>query len=535
MTEDYITKLISDCINDCALMANEHMELKYINKAISDLSLRLQEPMQLAIVGRISSSKSTLVNAILGKAEVVRTGHEAETFNVSWLKYGSDDEPIKVYFKDGTHVDVERSLWSNWASHSGEEKLKTQVSYIEVKASDEILKSINIIDTPGLDATTQIDSENTKQFLKRVNPDAVVLLFTKSLSESSLRLIDEFQQSNVIHSYSINPMNALGVLSKPDLNWNVINNIDVITASKNAVSQTLSSRSDVKKALFRILPVSALMGVASYDITQEEYSFFKDLATINSASDIARLFMSADSFVQSNVLSASSPEFKKGMVLKYGLYGIHTCMEELKKNPDTGIVHLSKCLKDKSGFSLFLDVLNTHFGDRSRVLKAQRSVVTLLDACNRDSQDVDLQKLQPIIDKVRRRVISIQDELHDLKEMDLLNSIYEGRLKIEDTSFMNELKAVCGENGDGVCHRLCVSEQMSAEEMINVAKDRSVKWNRRYNAIINISSEKAYPYAVVSKSYLLIAKRINKQLEEYKEALRTISIYNRYLYGRTNK
>ena len=210
-------------------------------------------------------------------------------------------------------------------------------------------------------------------------------------------------------------------------------------------------------------------------------------------------------------------------------------MEELKKNPDTDILHLSKCLKDKSGFSQFLDVLNTHFGDRSRVLKAQRSVVTLLDACNRDSQNVDLQKYQQIIDNVRRRITSIQDELHDLKEMDLLNSIYEGRLKIEDTSFMNELKAVCGENGDGICHRLCVSEQMSTEEMIIIAEERCMKWTRRYNALINISSQKAYPYTVVAKSYALIAKRLKKQLEEYKEALRTISIYNRYLYGRTNK
>ena len=119
--------------------------------------------------------------------------------------------------------------------------------------------------------------------------------------------------------------------------------------------------------------------------------------------------------------------------------------------------------------------------------------------------------------------------------MDLLNSIYEGRLKIEDTSFMNELKAVCGENGDGICHRLCVSEQMSTEEMIIIAEERCMKWTRRYNALINISSQKAYPYTVVAKSYALIAKRLKKQLEEYKEALRTISIYNRYLYGRTNK
>ena len=65
------------------------------------------------------------------------------------------------------------------------------MAYIEVATSDEMLKHINIIDTPGLDATSKVDSENTKQFLKQVNPDAVVFLFTKSLTENSLKLINE--------------------------------------------------------------------------------------------------------------------------------------------------------------------------------------------------------------------------------------------------------------------------------------------------------------------------------------------------------
>lgn len=532
MTEDYITKVISDCLYDCTQIANAHKELKYIHKAIDNLSLRLQEPMQLAIVGRISSSKSTLVNAILGKAEVVRTGHEAETFNVSWLKYGSDDEPIKVFFKDGTQsVDVPRSSWAEWASHSGEEKLKAKVSYIEVRASDEILKSINIIDTPGLDATSKVDSENTIQFLKKVNPDAVVLLFTKSLSESSLRLIDEFQQSDFSNSYSINPMNALGVLSKPDLNWNVVNNCDVIEASKSAVARTLSGREDVRKALFRIIPVSALMGVASSCITDEDMSFFKKLSTISNPADIAKLFMSADFFVQSNLTGGVTESYKKAVVLKYGLYGIHVCVEKLKEDSDTDKNQLATCLKKKSGFNQFLEVLYSHFGDRSRVLKAQRSVASLLDACNRDSQDKAVH--QAVIDKIVSRVMSIQEELHDLKEMDLLNKIYEGRLTIEP-SFMNELKTVCGEVGDDVCSRLGVSDQMPVEDLMDISNERCLKWTRKYNALKRISEQKAYPYGVVSKSYALISKRLEEQFSEYKNAIRTISIFNRYVYGRTN-
>lgn len=531
MAEDYITKIISDCLRDCTQIAKSHKELKYIHKAIEDLTQRLQEPMQLAIVGRISSSKSTLVNAILGKTEVVRTGHEAETFNVSWLKYGDDDEPIKVFFKDGTHVNVPRSSWADWASHSGEVDLKTKVSYIEVKASEEILKSINIIDTPGLDATSIVDSENTIQFLKKVNPDAVFLLFTKSLSESCLRLIDDFQQSDFCNSYSINPMNALGVLSKPDLNWNVVNNYDVIEASKSAVARTLAGREDVKKALFRILPVSALMGVASSCITDEDMDFFHMQSTINTPADKAKLFMSVDSFVQSNLTSRVTADYKKAVVLKYGLYGIHVCIEKMKEAPNIDKNQLAIFLREKSGFNQFLEVLYSHFGDRSRVLKAQRSFTTLLDACNRDSQNKSIN--QTVIDDIFSRVMSIQEDLHDLKEIDLLNKIYEGRLSIEP-SFMNELKTVCGEVGDDVCTRLGVSDIMPVEALIDIANKKYLKWKRIYNARKGISEQKAYPYEVVSKSYALISKRLEEQFTEYNNAIRTISIFNRYVYGRTN-
>ena len=40
--------------------------------------------MQLAIIGKISSSKSTLVNAILSKDEPLPTGQKEVTFN-GWL------------------------------------------------------------------------------------------------------------------------------------------------------------------------------------------------------------------------------------------------------------------------------------------------------------------------------------------------------------------------------------------------------------------------------------------------------------------
>ena len=99
---------------------------------------------------------------------------------------------------------------------------------------------------------------------------------------------------------------------------------------------------------------------------------------------------------------------------------------------------------------------------------------------------------------------------------------------------MNELKIVCGEAGDDVCARLGVSDQMPVEALIDISNERYLKWTRKYNALKRISEQKAYPYGVVSKSYALISKRLEEQFSEYNNAIRTISIFNRYVYGRTN-
>ena len=271
---------IADCLNDCKHIISASSWLINTNRSISEVGRSMQEPMQLAIVGRISSSKSTLVNAILGKPEVVRTGHEAETFNVSWLKYGDDNAPIVVYFKNGDIEKIDRRAWGDWASHKGEASLKAKVKYIEVTSSYDMLKYINIIDTPGLDAASKVDSENTIDFLRTVHPDAVVLLFSKSLSGDSLKLIQDFQNPDAGVSFSINPMNAVGLLSKMDMNWNIMDNNDALQISASAIQRTLSNRSDVSKSLFRILPISALMGLASFCISEEDVADFRELASI---------------------------------------------------------------------------------------------------------------------------------------------------------------------------------------------------------------------------------------------------------------
>lgn len=522
---------IADCLNDCKHLISASSWLVNTKQTIGEVEARMQEPMQLAIVGRISSSKSTLVNAILGKPEVVRTGHGAETFNVSWLKYGNDNAPIKVYFKNGSVKQVERCDWNGWASHKGEESLKNEVKYIEVTSNYDMLKYINIIDTPGLDSTSKVDSENTIEFLRTVHPDAVVLLFSKSLSGDTLKLIQEFQNSDAGISFSINPMNALGLLSKVDINWDIMDDNDAIQTSVSEIRRTLSSRSDVYKSLFRILPVSALMGLASYCISEEDISDFKSLASIDDSKSFTDLFFSVNDFYNPYDFVSVSTERRKELILKYGLYGIYVCVRAIQKNHYISIQELSQLLREKSGFEAFINLLMSHFGDRASLIKAQQGVIKLLDACNKDRQYANTAERQELLNKIYARVLKIETELHELKEWSLLLSIYEGKTSVNE-EFMQEFLLICGENGHAAVNKLNVAPDTSIDDMIKLAEERYLYWRGKYNATRNISARKAQPYETISKSYELLGIRLREQQDTYNKAVKEISLYNHYIYGK---
>ena len=521
---------IIDCLFESKQIISTSPWMCNTHKSICDVDSRMCEPMQLAIVGRISSSKSTLVNAILGKAEVVRTGHEAETFNVSWLKYGDDQDPIIVHFKSGKSIAIERSEWAQWATHVGQEAMKAEVKYIEVPTSYEMLKYINIIDTPGLDATSKVDSENTIEFLKTVNPDAVILMFSKSLSEDTLKLISEFQNTESNISFSLNPMNALGVLSKADLNWDVMSDKDPISASEAAIKRTLSCRSDVNKALFRILPVSALMGLSSYMITDQDKVSLEQLAKLDNKS-LVRLFISPESFVKEWDFIEVTNEKREKLLQKIGLYGTYTCVQAIQTNDGITLPELSQLLRRRSGFDAFIKLVVSHFGDRAQLIKAQRGVIQILDSINKDRANADSQEKLNVVNAVYSKVGSIQNDLHELKEWSLLLRIYEGKLNV-DEDFMREFLRISGEFGHSAISKLNTDEDADISHMIKVARMRYNHWKTEYNTWYGLSPLKAEPYSVIAKSYELLVTRLQEQKEKYDKALREISIYNHYIYGK---
>ena len=54
----------------------------------------------LAVVGKVSSGKSTFINALLGCKDLLPTGHDQTTCGVTYIEYGENPE-VTIVFGDG--------------------------------------------------------------------------------------------------------------------------------------------------------------------------------------------------------------------------------------------------------------------------------------------------------------------------------------------------------------------------------------------------------------------------------------------------
>lgn len=513
--KDRILQLLREC--ESILSGVEDVSL---SQEIKKSQERLMQPMQLAIIGKISSSKSTLVNAILGQAEVVRTGQMEETFNVSWLKYGDSNSDINVVFKDGKVSSVPRAQWAQWASHQEKNVLKEQVKYIEVFYDHEILKDINIIDTPGLDALSQIDSKNTILFLKEVHPDAVVMLFTKSIAESTLSVLQDFQNVGA-GDFNLSAMNAIGVLSKADTIWSAMEpEKDILSIGNRVIKTTLYDQyPEVRKSLFSILPVSSLIGLSSSTINDKDYTSLKTLCSVDD-SILFEMLSSPDFFFDEEYSVDVKSSERQRLYNKFGLYGIYILIESLRRNEDVGVVFLSEVLKERSGFGKFLLTVQSHFGKRSTLIKSQSILQRILNEINRAKQ-IQIGELYNAIAQAENLIVAALLSLHEYKEWEYLSKYYDGKLDLTSEE-AEEFVALCGERGYSASERLRCDDSKTPSQLIDIATSRALYWQKQYNIFSVIEPEKADFYKLLISSYNLLLIDIQKAVGEYTSAKETI-------------
>jgi hypothetical protein len=178
----------------------------------------LEEPLRLAVVGRVSTGKSTLVNALVGRRIAPTSAGEC-TKVVTWYRFGAPDR-AELHLTDGTARPV------HLVDGGLPEQLDARAEKIDrlvVHLSSGRLRQLTLIDTPGLDTLTAQNEAATRSAILGAGDasqraageaDALLYLIGDAARRSDIDFLADFHASS--GSLSATALNAVGILAQAD-------------------------------------------------------------------------------------------------------------------------------------------------------------------------------------------------------------------------------------------------------------------------------------------------------------------------------
>lgn len=203
-----VEKFLREAQEEQTLLENcSFLDLAEAKNSLLDAIVGLESPLQIMVMGAFSTGKSSFVNALLGE-NVTAVEALPTTAVITKLTYG-DNENVSVYFQDDTKkiypteefVRMTNENESSWSS------IREKISYVERTLTLEMLKKINIIDSPGLEAK-DVHTKITRKFINRA--DVVFWMFSaeNTGTGTELKAIEDLD-SRLLPIAIVNKMDTL--------------------------------------------------------------------------------------------------------------------------------------------------------------------------------------------------------------------------------------------------------------------------------------------------------------------------------------
>jgi len=490
--------------------------LRALRDTIEECRRRLDQPMRVAIVGFIKAGKSTTMNALLGE-ELVATGTVEATFNVNWLKWG-DPASLLVHFKDGRPAEEksfdELSRLTLRADDNRE--YLTSIKHIEVFHPNPLLKTFNLIDTPGLSSFFKEDSQNTLDFLRlhgeeltavtkaeAANADAVLYLFSQSVRAEDKSIVEQFQGPAMGNP---TPINAIGVLTKIDFYWP--DREDPLEAGRQIAARHAEDPR-VRRIFYTVCPASGLLAVGAQTLTDEDFGALASLSALPGEL-FGKLARNVGRFVRENPEIPVSGADRQRVLDRLGMYGV-TLACRLIREGAADRAALSAALFERSGLAELRDLVVSHFGNRAFLIKLDAGLKQIERACFEEQRRARGQDAAAVED-----VASLFDDLatneHAFRELKALRAMYEGKLEFDEAEARQMLE-VTGEYGGSAGERLGLGERATVAEMAARAAERTHYWRSKANDFAPVGRDTIFATEVLARSYELLLHNVKKAQE----------------------
>jgi predicted GTPase len=447
--------------------------------SLSDARASLDGPLKIAVAGRVKAGKSTLVNALIGD-RVAPTDAGECTQIVTWFSDGLTYRVQAVVGEERRQLAFHRdsgSLEIDLGSLSPGE-----IDRIDVDWPTAALRSLTIIDTPGIGSINTETSDRALEFLtpddERATEADAVLYLMRHAHQSDADFLESFHDEQVSQAA---PLNAIAVLSRADEIG--VGRLDAMdSARKIAAAYAVDPK--IRRLCATVVPVAGLLAQAGAALRESEFQAFRSLASLPEPI-VGPMLWSADRFVDPAATDALTGEERVYLMEQFGLFGVRVALAEISTGRVNTATDLSTALIEKSGILRLREVLSRSFTDR-RDLLIVRSVLLKLDSVV--GAEPALTILSPELERLRASA-------HELTEARFLNMLRGGAVSLSADRAL-ELERLLGGDGTDCRSRLGLAPE-SAEDIVREAlSDALIRQQKRAES--SLGGQEARDFARVA-------------------------------------
>lgn len=463
---------------------------------LRELLIELDQPLRVAVTGRVNAGKSTLVNALL-RQRIAPTDVSECTRYATWFRFGTP-ERVEVVGPDGTRRPVQLRSDGRLPASLGDLS-DLDVARIDVFLSNETLRTLTLIDTPGL-ASSRDDVQTTNELLaldrrSRValaEADAMVFVVGGDLRSDEHDLLDEFRR--LTSGLAPTSINTLAVVSRVDHAVDV--GVDPIDAAR---ARCRHIAVELRALVSHVLPLVGLLAETadSGALTDTDLLALAQMTADPKVFD--RALLTVDRFVRTD-LPGSSEADRNRLLDLLDLHGLRMIADNVHSD-GVSSADLVALLRARSGISALRTALVADITAHADLLKANWAIGGLHDLAYR----VDLDDRDVIVDLAER--LELAPEMQRVAEIGVLREVAAGHPDLASVD-VDEVRRLV--SGTSPAERLGDDGSSTEAQLLAIAVSAAGRWRSTGNDGSASPSLRSIA-AALSRSYELLSNQLRGQ------------------------
>lgn len=428
-----------------------------------EIRRRLDLPVQVAIAGKVKVGKSTLLNALVGE-ELAPTDASECTRIVTWYRRAEITQVTAVPFEGSPHpiaFSRNRALDVDLGAESAASLRRLMVDW-----PSERLRSMTLVDTPGIASLSTDLSQRTTAFLDPTSEDPgtvdAVIYLMRHMHTADVRLLESFHDHDLAQP---NPVNCIAVLSRADEIG--VCRLDAMKSAR-AIAERYIAQPSIRRLVQGVVPVAGLLAQAAVSLREEEFRLLRAMANAGVRSNSPVLGsvqeLDADHTEIDDVVAAG---VRRVLVERFGLFGVRWAMEWLSRSPEATATDLAEALAKVSGLTDLREIVVQQISARSGLLKA-RSAMTAL---------ARLAANYPV-GGLAGELEALAAGAHELAELRMLNALRLGAVPLKDDQ-LEEAERLLERSGQAPAARIGLPADADPAEVRRKLLAALETWQRR--------------------------------------------------------